>query len=132
MMEFLQRSYLELAAYSRRKDKTGGLAFGRCMARRSIVFLCCVTAEFLCYSIDVCDTVTPETSALGRTLGVKSKYDIRHGFAPAFQGENFVRTEQSSSIHDDDLLSTTVSLKRGTDVATFRSYRVALRLSPAQ
>jgi hypothetical protein len=59
------------------------------MARRSIVFLCCVTAEFLCHSIDVCDTVTLETSASGRTLGVKSKYDIRHGFAPAFQVKFF-------------------------------------------
>jgi hypothetical protein len=76
------------------------------MARRSVVFLCCVTAELLCYSIDVCDTVTSETSALGRTLDVKSKYDITHDFAPAFQGENFVRTKLVINIHDDDLLST--------------------------
>jgi hypothetical protein len=68
MMGFLQRSYLELVGYFQRQDKMDWLAFGRCMVRRSTVFICCVTTESLCYRIDVCDTVTPEISALGRPL----------------------------------------------------------------
>jgi hypothetical protein len=73
MMGFLQLNYLEQEVCSRKKDKMGRLAFGRCMVWRSIEFFCCDNRK-LYYSIDVCDTVIPWTLGLGRSLGVKSKY----------------------------------------------------------